>query len=153
MRLADASVCDMASSMVLTASLASLGASWLWRALSSSMSCDFVMARFSPLVFSALFLVFRAAQLRLEQRPQVGGPGARVAFGGVFLHGRGFLGRILLLDGQVDRAALAVDVDDDRFDFLAHGEGLAHVLDAVPGDLGGPPVALNVLVQLDHRAL
>src|SRR6185503_13227916 len=111
MRLPDASVCDMASSIVLTASSASFGASWLWRALNSSMSCDLVMARFSP-VFIALFLILRAAQLGLEQRAQVGRPGARARFGGMFLDRRCFLGGILLLDGQVDRAALAIDVHD-----------------------------------------
>src|SRR5258706_4670079 len=108
---------------------------------------------FLPLGFSPLFLVFRAAQLRLEQRAQVGGPGAGVAFGGVFLHGRGFLGRILLLDGQVDRAALAVDVDDDRFDFLAELQVVADVLDAVARDFGSAQVTLDVLFELDHRAL
>src|SRR5690349_5912899 len=111
MRLPLASVCDMASSIVLTASSASFGASWLWRALNSSMSCDLVMARFSPFkVRPFLFLVLRTAQLRLQQRAQVGGPGARVALGGVLLQRRLLLGVVLLLDRQVDGAALAVDV-------------------------------------------
>src|SRR5258706_369101 len=80
MRLPDARVCAMASSIVFTASSASFGASWLWRALSSSMSCDFVMARFSPPlsgILCPLFLVLRPAKLRLEQRPEIGGAGAR----------------------------------------------------------------------------
>src|ERR1041384_5911573 len=106
MRLPVASVCDMASSIVFTASSASFGASWLWRALNSSMSCDLVMARISPLVSIALFLVLRPAQLRLEQRAQVRGPGAcAVGLGSVLLEGVGLLGRVLLLDRQVDRAA------------------------------------------------
>src|SRR5688500_15780913 len=135
MRLPDASVCDMASSIVLTASSASFGASWLWRALNSSMSCDLVMARISPLGSIALFLVLRRAQLGLEQRAEVGGAGAAAGFRGVLLHGGGFFGRVLLLDRQVDRAALAVDVDDDGLDLLALGQVLAHVLHAVAGDL------------------
>src|SRR5438270_7614497 len=152
MRLPDASVCDMASSIVLTASSASFGASWLWRALNSSMSCDLVMARFSPFVSVALFLVF-AAELGFEQRAEVGGSGARARLGRVLLQGGGFFGRILLLDGQVDRAALAVDVDDDRLHRVAFLEVGANVLDSVAGDLGGAQVTLHVLLELDHRAL
>src|SRR5688572_5061346 len=153
MRLPDASVCDMASSIVLTASSASFGASWLWRALNSSMSCDLVMARFSPLWTRwLLFLVLRA-QLGLQQRAQVRGAGAAARLGGVLLHRRGFLGRVLLLDRQVDRAALAVDVDDHRLDLLAFGQVLAHVLDAVARDLGGAQVSLHVRGELDHGAL
>src|SRR5690349_6123987 len=155
MRLPDASVCAMASSIVFTASSASFGASWLWRALNSSMSCDFVMARSPPCGMPdpvvVLFLV--STQLRLQQRAQVRGAGARVAFRGVLLQGRGFSGRVLLLDGQVDRAALAIDVDDHRLDFLARGQMLGHVLDAVARDLGGAKVTLHVLVELDHGAL
>src|SRR3954470_18281505 len=105
MRLPDASVCDMASSIVFTASSASLGASWLWRALNSSMSCDLVMARFSPSKFSLASVLFAvlAAQLRLQQRAQVRrarGGGARL--GCVLLEGVGFFGRVLLLDGELD---------------------------------------------------
>src|SRR4030081_3212371 len=120
MRLPDASVSAIASSIVFTASSASFGASWLCRALSSSMSCDFVIARLSPLEIVRLFLVLRAAQLGLQQRAQVRGAGARAAsFGRVLLKGRGFFGRILLLDRQVDRTALPVDVDDDRLEVVA----------------------------------
>src|SRR5688572_23262906 len=153
MRLPDASVCDMASSIVLTASSASFGASWLWRALNSSMSCDLVMARFSPLWTRwPLFLVI-CAQLGFQQRAQVRGAGAADRLGGMLLHRRGFLGRVLLLDRQVDREALAVDVDDHRLDLLALGQVLAHVLDAVARDLRGAQVPLDVLLQLDHGAL
>src|SRR5690349_7549487 len=111
MRLPVASVCDMASSIVFTASSASFGASWLWRALNSSMSCDFVMARFSPLGFIAvslvvssgcLFLVLRRAQLRLQERAKVGGAGTAAGFGGVLLQGGLLFGMVLLLDRQVD---------------------------------------------------
>src|SRR5260221_381953 len=154
MRLPDASVCAMASSIVFTASSASLGASWLWRALSSSMSCDLVMARFSPLGYIGLFLVLGSAQLRLQQCAQVRGAGARAAgFRSVLLERRLFLGRILLLDGQVDRTALAVDVDDDRLHRVAFLEVRAHVFDAVARDLGGAQVAFHVLLELDHGAL
>src|SRR5258706_8652894 len=137
MRLPDASVCAMASSIVFTASSASFGASWLCRALSSSMSCDLVIARYSPLGFLGLFLVLGAAQLRLQQRAQVGRPGARAARLRVLLHGGGLFGRVLLLHRQVDRAALAIDVHDHRLDLLAELKMLAHVLDAVARDLGG----------------
>src|SRR5690348_3623899 len=126
MRLPDASVCDIASSIVLTASSASLGASWLWRALNSSMSCDFVMARISPLASIVLFL---AAELGLQERAQVRGAGARARFGCMLLEGLVLLGRVLLLDRQLDRTALAVDVEDDGFDFLAFREVLGDVLD------------------------
>src|SRR5688572_14358726 len=153
MRLPDASVCDMASSIVLTASSASFGASWLWRALNSSMSCDLVMARFSPVVFIALFLVLRRAELRLQQRAQVGGAGAAAGLRRVLLEGRLLLGRILLLDRQVDRAALAVDVDDDHLQLVALLQVGADVLDAVARDLGGAEVSFHVLLELDHRAL
>src|SRR5690348_9218703 len=152
MRLPDARVCAIASSMVFTASSASFGASWLWRALSSSMSCDFVMARISPFALIALLLVL-AAQLRLEERAQVRRPGARARFGGVLLQGCGFLRRVLLLDGQLDRAALAVDVDDDRLYRVAFLEVRTHVLHAVARDLGSAQVAFHVLLELDHRAL
>src|SRR5579859_4804651 len=135
MRLPDARVWAIASSMVFTASSASFGASWLWRALSSSMSCDFVMARISPFALIALLLVL-AAQLRLEERAQVGRPGARARLGRVLLERFGFLRGVLLLDGELDRAALAVDVDDDPFHRVALLEVRAHVLDAVARDLG-----------------
>src|SRR5947207_3252120 len=148
MRLPDARVLAIASSIVLTASSASFGASWLWRALNSSMSCDLVMARFSPFVSVALFLVLGAAELRLQQGAQVGGAGARARFGRVLLQGGGFFGRILLLDGQLDRTALAVDVDDDRLHRVAFLEVGAHVLDAVAGDLGGAQVPLDILLDL-----
>src|SRR5688572_2453336 len=152
MRLPDASVCDMASSIVLTASSASFGANWLWRALNSSMSCDLVMARFSPRVSIFLFLVL-GAELGLQQRAQVGGAGAAAGFRGVLLHGRLLFGRVLLLDGQVDRTALAIDVDDHGLDFLAFLQVLGHVLDAVAGNLGGAEVPFHVLLELDHGAL
>src|SRR5688572_1232453 len=100
MRLPDASVWDMASSIVLTASSASFGASWLWRALNSSMSCDLVMARSPPGVFvftPFLFLVLRRAELRLQQRAEVGGAGAAAGLRRVLLQRRGFLRRVLLL--------------------------------------------------------
>src|SRR5690554_3035591 len=100
MRLPDASVCDMASSIVFTASSASFGASWLCRALRSSMSCDLVMALTPPFGSTpALFLVLLAAQLGLEERAQVRGARGCVALGGVLLQRRGFLRRVLLLDG------------------------------------------------------
>src|SRR5258705_1067314 len=155
MRLPVASVCDMASSIVFTASSASFGASWLWRALNSSMSCDLVMARFSPFkVAPLLFLVLRSAQLRLQQRAQVRGAGARAAaLGGVLLQGGGFFGRILLLDRKVDGAALAVDVDDDHLELFALLEVRAHVFHAIARDLGGAQVTLDILLQLDHRTL
>src|SRR6185437_15857305 len=152
MRLPDARVCAIASSMVFTASSASFGASWLWRALSSSMSCDFVMARISPFALIALLLVLAAAQLRLEERAQVRGAGARARFGRVLLQRRGFLRRVLLLDGQLDRPALAVDVDDHGLDGVAFLEVRAHVLDAVAGDLRGAQIPFHVLVDLDHRS-
>src|SRR5450432_732448 len=153
MRLPDASVSAIASSIVFTASSASFGASWLCLALNSSMSCDFVMARFSPLEMFRLFLVLRARQLRLQQRAQVRGAGARVVFGGVLLQRGLLLRRVLLLDGQVDRAALAIDVDDHRLDLVAFLQVGANVLDAIARDLGGAKVAVDVLLELDHGAL
>src|SRR5579862_1113548 len=153
MRLPDARVCAIASSIVLTASSASFGASWLCLALNSSMSCDFVMARSPPGVSMGLFLVLRARELGFQQRAEVRGAGARAALRGVLLQGGGLFGRVLLLDGQVDRAALAVDVDDDRFDRVAFLQVGADVLDAVARDLGGAEVTLHVLLELDHGAL
>src|SRR5690242_4843077 len=153
MRLPDARVCAIASSMVFTASSASFGASWLWRALSSSMSCDFVMARISPFALIALLLVL-AAQLRLEERAQVRGARARArGLRRVALQRLRLLRRVLLLDGELDGAALAVDVDDDGLDGVALLQVRAHVLDAVAGDLGGAQVRFHVLLDLDHRAL
>src|SRR5688500_9015466 len=142
MRLPDASVCDMASSIVLTASSASLGASWLWRALNSSMSCDFVMARFSPLGFIALFLVLRRAEIGLQQRAEVGRARAATRLRGVLLQGGLLFGGVLLLDRQVDGAALAVDVDDHHLQLVAFLHVGAHVLHAVARDLGGAQVTL-----------
>src|SRR5215203_6161488 len=143
MRLPDANVCDMASSIVLTASSASFGASWLWRALNSSMSCDLVMAR-SPPGFAVLFLVF-SAKLRFQQRTEVRGArgGAVARVGSMLLQGGGFFGRILLLDRQVDRTALAVDVDDDHLDLFTLLQVGANVLDTVAGDLGSAKVSLH----------
>src|SRR6185437_15215951 len=119
MRFPEARVCAMASSIVFTASSASLGASWLCLALSSSMSCDLVMARSPPGVTGVLFLVLGAGELRLQQRSQVRGGRARARLRGVLLQGGGLFGRVLLLDGQVDGAALAVDVHDHGLDLLA----------------------------------
>src|SRR5690242_4843716 len=99
MRLPEARVCAIASSIVFTASSASFGASLLCLALSSSMSCDLVMARSPPGVTGVLFLVLRARELRLQQCAEVGGAGARAALRGVLLQGGGLFGRVLLLDG------------------------------------------------------
>src|SRR5690606_21307994 len=91
-------------------------------------------------------------QLGLEQRAQVGGTRGGAGFGHA-LDGIGRLGVVAGLDRQLDRARLAVDVDDHGFDVLAglqHGGG---VLDAARGDLGGAQVALDVDRQGDDRAL
>src|SRR5207253_600379 len=150
MRLPDASVCDMASSIVLTASSASFGASWLWRALNSSMSCDLVMARISPLESIVLFL---AAQLGLQQRAQVRRARAGARLGGMLLQGLGLFCGVLLLDARRDALALDVDGQHDGLDFIALLERLDRLLArGLPREVGEVHEAIDVARQADEHA-
>src|SRR4051794_4866085 len=62
------------------------------------------------------------------------------------------VGVVLGLDRELDRARLAVDVDDDRRDLVAFLQHVARVLDAVAADLGSAQVAGHVGVELDLGA-
>src|SRR5512139_2530559 len=109
MRSPFARLSAIASRIILTASSASLATSCGNWAARRSISSDLVIAAGTS---SAVALV---AELRLEQRAQVGGAGRRA--GGVGLdrlHRLALVGVVLRLDRQVDRAVLAVDVDDHR---------------------------------------
>ena len=56
---------------------------------------------------------------------------------------------ILRLDGQVDDAALAIDVDDLGFDAVAFVQHVASVFDAVSADLGSLEHGHDISRQLD----
>src|SRR5690606_32957143 len=62
----------------------------------------------------ALLLSIRHVEFGLEQRSEVRGAGARLLLAGELLHGLGILRHVPGLDRKIDRAVLAVDVDDHR---------------------------------------
>src|SRR5690606_3900575 len=97
-------------------------------------------------------VVASLVQLGLQQRTQVGGAGGSAGFRHA-LDRVGGLGVFTRLDRQLDRASLAIDVDDHSFDFVAdiqHGGG---VFNATGGDFGSTQVAFDVYRQGDHGAL
>src|SRR5689334_13161912 len=113
MRSPFARLSAMASRIILTASSASLATSCGNCAARRSISSDLVITASASLVG---FVVHLGA----KKRAQVGG--ARGRSGVVRLRrldGLGFLGVVLRLDRQIDRAVLAVDVDDHRVDLVA----------------------------------
>ena len=92
----------------------------------------------------ALLLGIALVELGLQQGTQVGGARALAAlFAGQLLHRVGLLRHVLGLDRQVDRAVLAVDVDDHRLDRVAFLEVAAQVFDAIARELGGAQVAFD----------
>src|SRR5712691_5493335 len=100
-----------------------------------------------------LLLNVLVVQFRLQQRAEVGAAGAGGAFALELGHRLVLLGKVLLLDREIDGAVLAVDVDDHRVDAVAFLEMVAGVLDAVAGNLGSAQVAFDVARQVDHRPL
>src|SRR5690349_20509564 len=98
-----------------------------------------------------LLLSVLVVQFRLQERPEVRASSARGAFALELGHRLVLFGEVLLLDRKVDRAVLAVDIDDHRGDAVAFLEMVAGVLDAVAGDLGSAQVALQLAPQRDHR--
>jgi hypothetical protein len=62
------------------------------------------------------------------------------------------VGVVLGLDRQLDRARLAVDVDDHGRDLVAFLQHVARVLDTVAADFAGAQVAGDVVVELDLGA-
>src|SRR6185312_5253743 len=150
MRCPLARLSAIASRIIFTASSASLATNCGNCAARRSISSDLVIAE-STVRVSAVVLV---VELGLEQRAEVGGAGvdARV----VRLHGLHRLrlvGAVLGLDREVDRAVLAVDVDDHRRHLVAFLQVLADVLDAVARHFRRPQVALDLRVERDDRAL
>ena len=67
--------------------------------------------------------------LGLQQRPKVGGAGSTGIASRHLLHHIGFVRHILGLDGQVDIAVLAIDIDDLGLDFVAFLQVSANVLE------------------------
>src|SRR5512143_4331129 len=129
MRSPFARLSAIASSTILTASSASLATSCGNCAARRSISSDLVIA---PSPSSAVGLV---VELGLEQRTEVGRPGARA---GVLRahppHRLGLVGIVLGLDRQVDAAVLAVDVDDHRGHRIPFLQARADVLAWVARD-------------------
>src|SRR5690606_5828551 len=101
----------------------------------------------------ALLLSIRHVEFGLEQRSEVRGAGARLLLAGELLHGLGILRHVPGLDRKIDRAVLAVDVDDHRRYRIAFLEPRADVVDPLARDLRGAEIALDVVLELDHRAL
>src|SRR3954462_5580075 len=102
----------------------------------------------------ALLLVRRVIQLGPQQRAQAGR--ARVLTRGLLrqvLHSALLVDHVLLLDGQLDVAGLAVDVHDHGRDFVAFLQHVARVFHAVAADFGGAQVTHDVLAQVDLGAL
>src|SRR4051812_10804597 len=103
----------------------------------------------SPLLLRVVALV----ELRAQQRPEVRGAGARGCLLALqVLHRVALLGEILRLHRQVDRAVLAVDVDDHRLDRVALLQVLGEIVDAVTRELRGAQIAFDAS-DVDHRAL
>src|SRR5258708_33431328 len=158
MRLPASSACVIASRIILTAYSASFATScgerWARRAISS----DLVMRPFSPFFPCrprSLRRGISLVELRPQQRAEVGRAGARRRlFAADLLHRLGLLGQVLRFDRQVDRAILAIDVDDHRLHRVALLENRAQILDPVARELGGAQVTLDVRARKrDHRAL
>ena len=63
------------------------------------------------------------------------------------------LGHILGFDREVDRAVLAIDIDDHRRHRIAFLEVVLQVLDALARHFGYAQVTLDVAHQRDYRAL
>src|SRR5512146_1413573 len=143
MRSPFARLSAIASRTILTASSASLATSCGNWAARRSISSDLVM--------SAVGLV---VELRLEERAEIRGAGARPrVLRRHPLHRLGFVGVVLRLDREVDAAVLAVDVDDHRVHRIAFLEARADVLDAIAGDFGGAQIAFDLATERDHGAL
>src|SRR5882724_4790842 len=105
MRSPFARLSAMASSTILTASSASLATSCGNCAAKRSISSD--------LVITGPLLVGFVIHLGAQQCPEVGRSGARTrGFGLDALHRLALFGVVLGLDREVDRAVLAIDVDD-----------------------------------------
>src|SRR6185295_10976172 len=100
----------------------------------------------SPWRYARLFLRVGAALVPLgaQQRAEVGGAGARRGvLAAQLLHGVALLRQVLRLHRKVDRAVLAVDVDDHRLHAVAFLQVLGEVVDAVARELGGTQVTLD----------
>src|SRR5262245_5593086 len=92
-------------------------------------------------------------QLGLQQRSQIRRSRAHRRVGGVLLDRLALLGHALLLDRQIDRAILAVDVDDHRIDRVSLLQMLADILHPVARHFRGAQVAFHVVVQRDDGTL
>jgi len=71
----------------------------------------------------------------------------------VFLHRGFFLGEVLGLDGEDNRAVLAIDAGDLGFHLIARLQRVASVFHAIAADFGGLQCAFDVLGQGDNSAL
>src|SRR6266581_9297195 len=93
-------------------------------------------------------------ELGLEQRAEVGRTAAGGGrFGGQLLHRLVLFHLVLGLDRQIDRAGLAIEVDDHGLDRIALLEHHAQVLDALAGRFRGAQIAFDVAAEVDHGAL
>src|SRR5207244_4934062 len=125
---------------------------------------DFAIATSPPWSVRLLLRAGAAAlvELRAQQRAQIRRPGARRrVLGAQLLHRLGLLGKILRLHREIDRAVLAVDVDDHRLHAVALLQVLGQVVDAVARELRGAQIPFDAAdvdygtlgVDRPHRAL
>src|SRR6185437_4218136 len=87
----------------------------------------------------------------LEQVPEARARGRRLR-GAVALHCLRLLVRFLRLDRESDRARLAVDTRELRFDLVAHLQHRARILDAVAAELRGAQLTLDPVAEIDEGA-
>src|SRR4051812_17354398 len=100
---------------------------------------------------SSLFVA--VVELGAQQGAQARGAGVLALVGRRdALHGFLLVDVVLGLDRQLDRARLAIDVDDHGGDFVAFLQHVARVFDAVAADFGSTQVAGDVVVELDLGA-
>src|SRR5439155_1333527 len=93
-------------------------------------------------------------ELGFEQRSEIGRARAGAGiFGAHTLHRLRLLGVILGLDRKIDRAVLAIDVDDHGGDRVAFLQVRPDVLDAVARYLRRAQIGLDVAVERDDCAL
>src|SRR5258708_23553144 len=158
MRLPASSAWVIASRIILTAYSASFATSCGYRWARRAINSDLVMRPFSPFFPCrprSLRRGISLVELRTQQRAEVGRAGARRGLlAADLLHRVGLLGQVLSLDRQVDRAILAIDVDDHRLHRVALLENRTQILDPIARELGGAHVALDIHAgKRDYRAL
>src|SRR5450432_1638094 len=153
MRWPRASADAIASRIVFTASSVSRWVSWPKRSASWITRSDRVTVTAAAPSRNRSGVLVLVVELGAQQGAQARRAGV-LALAGLCQSLHAFLGVgvVLGLDRQLDRTRLAVDVDDDRRDFVAFLQHVARVLDAVAADLRCAQVAGDVGVELDLGA-